>query len=88
MITGDINADLLCVPSLRTMVEEEGWTDLGAVVSIWGKQDAEPTCQVHAGAKPTRTDFVVANQLMLPAVADFRVHRSDEFPTHAPVQVK
>ena len=53
-----------------------------------GGKASEPTCHTNATAKETRRDYAIANAYLIPCVEGVRVHSSDEFPTHRPLQVK
>jgi hypothetical protein len=57
IMTGDINGDTDAYPNLQEMFDDEGWTDIGARVDMWGGVPNEPTCQVSAGTKANRRDF-------------------------------
>ena len=56
-ILGDVNADAQDIPELAQLLEYEGWTDLGSVAHMWGREDNEYTCHMP-GCTPTRRDFV------------------------------
>ena len=88
LIMGDLNAEIEDLPVMRDLLDSGAWTDIGADAHIWGQPRCETTCQVHAAARATRRDYMIANELLLPAIEAFRVHRSDEFPTHAPLQLR
>ncbi len=90
MIAGDVNGDGEIFESLADMIQNEGWTDLGAKADILpaGGIAMQPTCHANAGAKETRRDYIFANEYLFPAVDGFRVQVSDDFPTHKPVQVR
>lgn len=87
LIMGDFNGELEDFPTLITMTQEEGWTDVGAQAYVWGGQTKQTTCKVNRTAEATRRDFMLANEFLLPSIEAFRVHASDEFPTHSPLQL-
>ena len=62
--------------------------DLGASANIWGGKANEATCHTNAMARETRRDYAIANAYLIPCIEGVRVHSSDEFPTHKPLQVK
>ena len=88
MIAGDLNGDTGCFDTIATMLNTEGWTDVGADAYLWGKDKHIPTCHTNAAAKQTRIGYIIVNEHLLPAIVDYRVDQSDEFAIHTPAQVK
>ena len=68
MIAGDVNADIADVPSLGTLITEEGWHDAGTHPSAINAQGHPvPTCRPEGSKAPTRRDYAFLNQGGLPA---------------------
>ena len=61
LLMADFNITPLGLDTVKEMVEDELWEDLGHVASWWGGVQDEPMCQTRAGAKATRIDGVLAN---------------------------
>ena len=70
-VSGDVNGGSDGFPTMRMMLPENGWTDLGACFEIWGGTSHQITCRVSAGAKPTRQDHFLVSGLWLPAIKAF-----------------
>ena len=73
IIQGDYNRTPNEIGTIKRMIEEDAWTDLGVVASWWGGEDNKATCQTRPKAKATRIDGVVVNQYALPLVKNFEV---------------
>jgi hypothetical protein len=88
LIMGDINGDLADFPTISEMLRKDGWADLGSLSHLCEDGPLQPTCHARATARATRRDYILANDLALPAVTGHRVDATDEFPTHQPVQIR
>ena len=65
MISGDFNADTEDLATLQQMLDEEGWTDVGAQGHRWGARRSEATCWApNSGLSGTRRDFVITNSFV------------------------
>ena len=73
VIAGDLNADPKNLPHLLSLVNNEGWTDLGAKANIWGGIPEEHTCMGHNAKDSTRNDYALVNSACLPLVKGVRV---------------
>ncbi len=86
-IAVDLNADPEDIDQVVVMMSTHGWTDLGAIVSTWGGEDAVPTCLAARSNQPTRREYIFVNRFALPLVRGFHVIPADLCPTHATLQV-
>ena len=76
------------IPSVKHLMDELAWTDLGEVAHRWGGQDEEHTCQAHGDAKSSRRDYILANAEVIPFIKDFKTIRDDEIPVHDILQIQ
>ena len=53
------------------MIENDGWTDLGANASRWGGEDCKPTCKANKQTNASRIDHVVASPEALKYITGF-----------------
>ena len=70
------------------MIAKQGWTDLGTKADIWGGINRQVTCRAGPNAKPTRIDFVLANEAIFPAIKGFQVDYCNMFKTHHVMPVR
>ena len=63
-IMGDFNGGIEDFPTLAKLIDEEGWSDLGAIAGQWGQMRCEPTCWPN-NSEPSRRDYIIANALAL-----------------------
>ena len=76
------------LPFLQTLLQKDGWTDIGAQAHVWGGISAEHTCLGHNAKEATRNDYVVVNDACLPLVKGVRVLHQEGFLVHSVVQFK
>ena len=88
VIAGDLNADPTNLPHLQDMVNDQGWTDLGAKANLWGGIPEEHTCLGHNAKDSTRNDYALANSHCLPLVKGLRVLHHECFLVHSVLQFK
>ena len=88
IMAGDLNADVPNLPFLQTMIQNDGWTDVGAQAQMWGGTPNEHTCLGHNAKETTRNDYMVVNDSCLPLVEGVRVLHQEGFLVHSVVQVK
>ena len=77
MLMGDVNADTCAIPTLKSMIEELGWTDVGGIHHLCEQMPNMPTCKVSAASRATRRDYVIVNEHLLPAVIGCKVAYDD-----------
>lgn len=78
IIMGEFNEALYKLESIKELIKGEGWTDVGACASRWGRGDDAPTCWSSEHAKPSRIDGVVCNIAILPPITSFDVEKIAE----------
>ena len=88
LIIGDFNATEGKLPTVDFLTTSKGWTDCGANASKWGGIDRQATCQANDNAKPSRIDFVLANEAILADIRGFQVDYCHDFKSHHPMQLK
>ena len=88
IIVGDFNAEPDSLMSIKELIAEEQWTDVGRHASRWGGEDAQPTCKTNPRAKATRIDGVVANKAALVWIEGYGVKKDDMIPTHSVVMLR
>lgn len=88
MIVGDLNADIPQIKEAEELIHEHRWTDVGAHASLWGEDDAVPTCLAHSAHSSTRRDYCLANPACFSLIRGFRVDTCDEFSVHQPLQIR
>ena len=79
-VTGDFNADIDKIAPLKKLIDQ-GWIDLGAHASIWGKQDKEYTCLSANANQDTRRDYMLASPDLFPFTKNFEVVHNNGVPT-------
>ena len=88
LIMGDFNIEPEKLRTVRRIMEEAQWTDLGAEGDIWGRPRGVPTFQVRKEDSPTRIDAVLANPEALPLIEDFQVVADEMLPDHRVLKIK
>jgi hypothetical protein len=88
LIAGDLNGPLEAFPTLMTMLREEGWTDVGADQAKCGGNPCQPTCHTNASSSETRIDYILANELLSPAITACTADRLADYPTHRPIGIQ
>ena len=61
-VMGDFNATVQNLPHLSDQIEKGKVYDIGAIASKYGSTDNLPTCQNNGKQKPSRNDYILANQ--------------------------
>ena len=87
VIAGDLNADADDLEVLQRLINEEGWTDVGAHASRWGGIDSQPTCFMAGASQPTRRDFILVDDHALPLLRSCCTHTLAAIPTHVPLRI-
>ena len=87
LICGDLNACTEALPTLKWMLKEEGWTDVGNNSSICRGEQGKYTCHARAGAKESRLDYFITNDQLTPAVRSFWLDLEANYPTHCPIYI-
>ena len=88
LICGDFNATAEALPTLDSMLKEEGWTDVGDDHKICKGNPGQNTCHTNAMAKESRISFFISNQCLTPAIKHFSVEQNANYPTHKPIRIK
>ena len=88
MLVGDLNANPEKLKTVKEMIKNDQWTDVGKHASWWGGKDEEPTCQPRPKATPTRIDAVLANKAALAWIKGFEVIAEEGIPTHRILQIR
>ena len=70
------------------MIQEEGWSDIGANYDKCLGQPNQPTCHTNPSAQETRIDYCIANATLAPSIIKMEVDRNANFPTHRPIRVE
>ena len=65
---GDLNGCTETFGMLQSMLEDEGWTDIGNHGTICGGKPGQVTCKANAGVRESRIDYIIANQWLTPAI--------------------
>ena len=86
-IKADFNITPTNLNSVKELVDDELWEDVGSVAGWWGGTSNETTCRTSAGAKPTRIDGILANLWALPYIKAFRVYKDEQIPTHSVIEM-
>ena len=86
LIMADFNITPTKLDTVRDLVEDELWEDLGSVADRWGSEPNQPTCKTRAAANATRIDGMLANMWALPYVKCFRVYKDEMITTRSVVE--
>ena len=73
--------------NLNNLLNNHGWTDLGAHASKWGGRNHEPTCKSSERAKHSRIDYAVANPRAQNIVRGVRSRFVTAIATHARLEI-
>lgn len=84
-IIGDLNADAPDLPRVQKLIQDEGWTDLGAIADQWGQPKEQHTCITKTSNQPTRTDYILASPMGVQLVSHFQVTPHDVCPTRSTI---
>ena len=87
-IQGDYNEVPSKLKTIRRMIDEHCWIDVGEVAHWWGGEANEMTCHARAGAKPSRIDGLVCNLEAATLIHSFEVEKDEMIPTHSFIKVK
>ena len=87
LLVGDLNASIGNIPSVKNVIDEGTYTDIGAIASKFGRMECENTCRATPLCKATRKDYVIANQSALAIIKDFKVEHDTGLPTHSLLKV-
>ena len=87
IIMADFNATPCTLNSVKEMIEDELWEDIGHVAHWWGGTPDQPTCKTRAGAKATRIDGILANMWATPYISGFKVTKDEHIPTHSVLEL-
>ena len=74
--------------SVKKLIEEQSWCDLGAVADWWRGIRNQTTCHSRADAKPTRIDGILTNIDAMTMIHSFKVIKHEMIPTHAILEIK
>ena len=88
MILGDFNEDPEQLQGIMTLVEEEGWIDVGLHADWWGGPPATTTCEARPGVKASGIDGAIANPEAAVFIQEVWVRKNPFIPTHAAVGVR
>jgi hypothetical protein len=87
-ICGDLNAECQDIPLLQTLLDNEGWVDLGAKAQIWGQPPGEHTCITSNAKLPTRRDYVFVDPDLFPMITNFTIDHDMIYPTHSTIRFR
>lgn len=87
IITGDLNADAMKVPSIAKLINVKGWLDVGSRASPYGKMDNQPTCIAPNYKTKTRRDYILASPQLVPSFTDFNIQDDGTFHVHASISI-
>ena len=82
MWVGDYNATPCDLLTVREMIRDHQWTDVGHRDNWWRGKPDEWTCHSRAKAKKSRIDGVVVDCEVLSTIAKFEVEKNEQIPTH------
>ena len=82
MWVGDFNATPCDLLTVREMIRDHQWTDVGHRDNWWRGKPDEWTCHSRAKAKKSRIDGVVVDCEVLSTIAKFEVEKNEQIPTH------
>ena len=99
-ITGDLNADISSLPTLKNLLDTQSWVDVGAQ-EHWSQQWAEPgqiafdtqracpapNCWAHNAKGPKRRTYTLCNRQALVMIQWAAVGPWAEFDVHATLTV-
>ena len=74
--------------TLQQMLDEEGWTDVGAGEAMSESKPGQPVCHTNHAANESRIDYVYASRLHMPAITKCNVEREDTSPTRKSPRIK
>ena len=80
-IVGDLNGDQDTFPALSDKLQE-GWLNVGAQESRWGKQANDYTCRAPNATNPTIRDYIVSNREANELIVNYKVDHEAE-PLHS-----
>ena len=87
LITGDLNADAMKIPSVARLINLKAWLDVGSRASLYGKPDNQPTCLAPNSRTKTRREYILASPIMVPSIKDLNVQDNGTFHVHAAVSI-
>ena len=80
LLMADFNITPLNLETVKELVEDELWEDVGGKADSWGGVPNQPTCKTRAGAKATRIDGILANISAIPLIQSFKVENDEQAP--------
>ena len=82
MVLGDFNETPDKLSTMRELIKEEQWVDVGSVANWCGGTPNEPTCHSKENAKRSRIDGIIVNPEALGTIHDFEIEKHEMIPTH------
>ena len=87
-IAGDINCLPSSLPHLCQLLSPQfGWTDLGAIASVWGGTDHQGTCRAPNSDTYNRRDVMIVNAAFFGLIHSFYLEH-DLFDVHATLTIE
>ena len=74
---GDFNATPDTLITIKTLIEERRWTDVGRKAHGWGRKPDQPTCHSNSKAKKSRIDGIVVDVETLASIHNFEVEKQN-----------
>ena len=71
--------------SVKDLMREDQWVDVGKQAVWWGGIPSEPTCHSKEEAQRSRIDGFLVNPEALGTIHDFEVEHQTRFPTQTRV---
>ena len=88
IILCDFNTDVDSSPAMRKITNDQGWTDVASVPAPINTQQNQSTCKAHGVRAATRRDFILANDLAVPAITSCITDTQAAFDVHSSTAVQ
>lgn len=82
-----IVTNLTSFPAFLEIMRSNNLKDLGAVASNYGGIDGDYSCKENSDAKPSRIDYIIANEAAADLVQTVNVDHNSLLPAHHIIQV-
>ena len=83
IIPEDFNHTSNLLATVKDLMEEQQWMDVGSVADWWGGVPDEPTCHSRGKTQKARIDGYLVNLEALGAIHDYEVEKHEMIPTHS-----
>ena len=87
IIQGDFNEVPSTLKTVKKLMEEHCWIDVGEVAHWWEGEPNVPTCHAKARANPSRIDGIVCNLEVATMTHSFKVEKDEMIPTHSIITI-